>query len=170
MKRASVSLRIPERLYQAARRYAEAHDQTTYRVLNTAIEHGLTDLLTQGAPAGGAPCSEIADALAELDVKAERLARRLDRILHVASAAYAFSGAESVGFVENTAHTGGTLTLTNGANRLNLALFAQYTAAAFQLSGDGHGGTLITYAPAPAAAEGTLALTVAHHRGAAALQ
>ena len=91
MKRASVSLRIPERLYQAARRYAEAHDQTTYRVLNTAIEHGLADLLTQGARASsGAPSSEIADALAELDVKAERLARGLDRILHVASAAYAF--------------------------------------------------------------------------------
>jgi len=90
MKRAAISLRIPEGLYQAARRYGEAHDLTTYRVLSAAVERGLADLLTQAAPASGAPNSEIADMLAELDVATKRLDRRLDRILHVASAAYAF--------------------------------------------------------------------------------
>jgi autotransporter passenger strand-loop-strand repeat protein len=59
----------------------------------------------------------------------------------------AFSGADTVKFVENAAKTGGTLTVTAGGIKPVLNLFGQYVAAGFSLSTDGIGGTDVHYKP-----------------------
>ncbi len=70
------------------------------------------------------------------------------REIDIDNSAFKFGKGETLSFVENAAKTGGTLALKNGANRLVLHLFGQYVAQGFNHSGDGHGGTLITYQPA----------------------
>ncbi len=61
------------------------------------------------------------------------------------NAAFKFGKGETLTFVENAAKTEGTLVLKNGDNRLALHLFGQYIAQGFQLSSDGHRGSLISY-------------------------
>jgi autotransporter passenger strand-loop-strand repeat protein len=50
----------------------------------------------------------------------------------------------TLGFTENAANTGGTLTVSDGSHVATLALLGQYMASSFALSSDGHGGTLVT--------------------------
>jgi autotransporter passenger strand-loop-strand repeat protein/uncharacterized repeat protein (TIGR03803 family) len=50
----------------------------------------------------------------------------------------------TLGYTQNAANTGGTLTVSDGSHVASLALLGQYTAAAFALTSDGHGGTLVT--------------------------
>jgi len=73
-------------------------------------------------------------------------------VLDLRSPPFAYSKSETLGFVENTAKTGGVMTVTDGAHNLKLTLFGQYVAAGFEMASDGHGGTAITYA-APKNAE-----------------
>lgn len=65
--------------------------------------------------------------------------------IDIDNADFRFGKGETLSFVENAAKTEGTLALKNGDNRLALHLFGQFVAQGFQLSSDGHGGTLITY-------------------------
>jgi hypothetical protein len=60
---------------------------------------------------------------------------------------FAFSAAEKLHFAENAAKTAGTLVVTDGAMRLALTLFGQFTAAGFSVKTDGHSGSIITYTP-----------------------
>jgi hypothetical protein len=62
-----------------------------------------------------------------------------------------FSRGGTVQFVENAAHTSGTLTVTEGGTKQTLTLFGQYVAAGFSLSKDANGGTDISYKPMSAA-------------------
>ena len=62
-----------------------------------------------------------------------------------------FTSSGTVSFVENPAHTSGTLTVTEGGAKQTLTLFGQYVAAGFSLSTDAGGGTEITYKPISAA-------------------
>jgi hypothetical protein len=57
--------------------------------------------------------------------------------------------------------SGGVLTVTDGSQVAKILLFGQFAAAGFQLNTDDGGGTLITYAPTPAAHP--LDLAAAHH-------
>jgi autotransporter passenger strand-loop-strand repeat protein len=66
-------------------------------------------------------------------------------------ATLAFGSAAKASFVENGAHTAGTLTVTDGALKRTVTLFGQYAAAGFSLSKDAAGGTDIHYAPVSAA-------------------
>ena len=61
-----------------------------------------------------------------------------------------FGAATTISYAGNA--SGGTLTVTDGAEVAKIALLGQYAAAGFHTASDGHGGTLITYAPAAAAA------------------
>jgi autotransporter passenger strand-loop-strand repeat protein len=54
------------------------------------------------------------------------------------------AGGTTFGYSENANNSGGTLTVSDGSNVATLALLGQYSASAFALSSDGHGGTLIT--------------------------
>jgi len=54
----------------------------------------------------------------------------------------------TLGYVANSNNTGGNLTVSDGTNTANLALFGQYTAASFAMATDGSGGTLIHDPPA----------------------
>jgi autotransporter passenger strand-loop-strand repeat protein len=60
-------------------------------------------------------------------------------------AGYRFGPSETLTFVENAAHTKGTLTVTSGTVKATVTLFGQYVAAGFNLSSDGDVGTVITY-------------------------
>ena len=60
------------------------------------------------------------------------------------------SASAQVGFAENTAGTGGVLTVGDGSHSANIALLGNYMASSFAAASDGHGGTLISEAPAAA--------------------
>jgi fibronectin-binding autotransporter adhesin len=68
-------------------------------------------------------------------------------------------------YVSNAAHTGGVLTISNGANSISMTLVGDYSNAHFAGSSDGGNGTLITLnanddAPAFAAADKSESATV----------
>jgi hypothetical protein len=44
-------------------------------------------------------------------------------------------------------NTSGTLTVSDGTHTTNLTLLGQYATAQFNLTSDGHGGTLVTDPP-----------------------
>jgi hypothetical protein len=56
-----------------------------------------------------------------------------------------FGAGTTLSFTGNA--TAGTLTVTKGALHASIALIGDYVAAGFHTSSDGHGGTLVTYAP-----------------------
>ncbi len=74
---------------------------------------------------------------------------------------FAFSAAEKLHFAENAAKTAGTLVVTDGAMRLALTLFGQFTAAGFSVKTDGHSGSIITYTPTATAT--AFQLAAPHH-------
>ena len=53
------------------------------------------------------------------------------------------SGVTHLGYVANSGNTGGTLTVTSGAQAISLNLMGQYVAGNFTLANDGAGGTLL---------------------------
>jgi hypothetical protein len=55
----------------------------------------------------------------------------------------------TLGYQENTAGTGGTLTISDGVHTASLALLGQYAAAGFKTTADGEGGAIVTYSEAP---------------------
>jgi hypothetical protein len=55
-----------------------------------------------------------------------------------------FGAGTTLAFSENAQHTGGTLTISDGSSVGQLTLLGQYSAGQFQLSSDGHGGTLVS--------------------------
>jgi hypothetical protein len=59
-----------------------------------------------------------------------------------------FGADTTLGYSANSANTGGTLTVSDGSHATSLALLGQYAAASFVMASDGHGGTMITDAPA----------------------
>jgi hypothetical protein len=59
----------------------------------------------------------------------------------------AFGANVTVAYAENAAGTGGTLTVSNGAQTASLALLGQYAAAGFQTATDPGTGTIVTYDP-----------------------
>jgi hypothetical protein len=60
----------------------------------------------------------------------------------------AFSGNTTPAYTPNGSNTGGTLTVTEGANSINIALIGSYMASSFVAQSDNHGGTLVTDPPA----------------------
>ncbi|HZZ87002.1 MAG TPA: hypothetical protein VFE13_01585, partial [Caulobacteraceae bacterium] len=64
----------------------------------------------------------------------------------------AFSSGETVSW--NQTGTSGTLTVRDGTQSASLVLKGSYVASEFQLSDDGHGGTLVADPPARAATRG----------------
>jgi large repetitive protein len=58
---------------------------------------------------------------------------------------FVFGTNTTLGFSENSAGTGGTLTVSDGAHTANLNLLGQYTAAGFADAAGQNGGALITY-------------------------
>jgi hypothetical protein len=59
----------------------------------------------------------------------------------------AYQGNSAPAYNATGANTG-TLTVTEGAGSINIALLGSYMASSFVASSDGHGGTLITDPPA----------------------
>ena len=58
----------------------------------------------------------------------------------------AFNGQTRFAYSSNAAHTGGTLTVSDGVHTANLDLLGQYAAArAFESAGDQAGGAIVTY-------------------------
>lgn len=55
----------------------------------------------------------------------------------------AFSTTTSLNYVANSNNFGGTLTVSNGAGAVSLALVGHFSTSSFAISSDGHGGTLI---------------------------
>lgn len=53
----------------------------------------------------------------------------------------------TIGFAENKKGTAGTLTISDATQHADLLLLGQYAASGFRLSGNGHGGSLVTYTP-----------------------
>jgi hypothetical protein len=58
---------------------------------------------------------------------------------------FAFGASETRSFTENSAHTGGTLSVTDGSRHASLSLLGNYAAGDFALSGDGQGGTFVKF-------------------------
>ncbi len=58
----------------------------------------------------------------------------------------AFGAHTTLAYSENSADTGGTLTVTDGRHAASIALLGNHMAASFVAAADGHGGTLITEA------------------------
>jgi hypothetical protein len=58
-----------------------------------------------------------------------------------------FQGNTTPGYVPNGSNTGGTLSVTEGANTVNIALLGMYLASSFIASSDGHGGTSVIDPP-----------------------
>ncbi len=58
----------------------------------------------------------------------------------------AFGAQTTLAYSENTAGTGGTLTVSEGRHAAAIALIGSYIAGSFVLGADGHGGTLVTEA------------------------
>jgi hypothetical protein len=57
----------------------------------------------------------------------------------------AFGAGTAVSYVENQAGTGGTLSVTDGAHTVNVALLGQYSADGFTTAADDTSGTLLSY-------------------------
>jgi hypothetical protein len=66
-----------------------------------------------------------------------------------------FGANTTLGYTANSGNTGGTLTVSDGTHKANIALLGQYVAANFATSADGFGGTLIVNPP-PTALASTL--------------
>jgi autotransporter passenger strand-loop-strand repeat protein len=56
----------------------------------------------------------------------------------------AFGAQTTLAYAENSADTGGTLTVTDGRHAAAIALLGNYMAASFVTGADGHGGTLVS--------------------------
>ena len=73
----------------------------------------------------------------------------------------AFGPQTTLGYSPNSNNTGGTLSLTAGANSAHIALLGSYMASSFVMESDNHGGTMVV---ADAAQSGSQAqLTNPHH-------
>jgi len=55
-----------------------------------------------------------------------------------------FGDSTTLGYSENSDHSGGSLTVSDGTHAVALALLGQYMASSFVLSSDGHGGVSLT--------------------------
>ncbi|HEV2335207.1 MAG TPA: hypothetical protein VGS13_06910 [Stellaceae bacterium] len=75
----------------------------------------------------------------------------------------AFSTNDTLGFTENAAGTGGTLTLGDGTHTASLALLGQYAAAGFAIGADAEGAMLITYTPQSGSGAEQAMLTIPYH-------
>ncbi|MFI4948387.1 MAG: hypothetical protein ACHQC9_06265, partial [Alphaproteobacteria bacterium] len=75
----------------------------------------------------------------------------------------AFGSDDTLGYTENAAGTGGTLTLGDGTHTASLALLGQYAAAGFAIGADANGGTLVTYTPQSGGGAEQAMLTIPHH-------
>jgi len=60
-----------------------------------------------------------------------------------------FGATTTLAFSENNSHTGGTMTVSDGAHAATIALLGNYMASTLVTGADGHGGTLVTEAPQP---------------------
>ena len=58
---------------------------------------------------------------------------------------FAFGAGETRSFAENAAHTGGTLSVTDGSQHASLTLLGNYATGDFALSNDLHGGTFVKF-------------------------
>ena len=58
----------------------------------------------------------------------------------------AFGAQTTLAYSENSADTGGTLTVTDGCHAAAIALLGNHMAGSFVTTADGHGGTLVTQA------------------------
>ena len=58
----------------------------------------------------------------------------------------AFGAQTTLAYSQNSADTGGTLTVTDGRHAAAIALLGNYMAGSFVAAADGHGGTLVTEA------------------------
>ena len=52
-----------------------------------------------------------------------------------------FAANATLGYSENSSHTGGSLTVSDGTQMAKVALLGQYIAGSFVTAADGHGGT-----------------------------
>ena len=59
----------------------------------------------------------------------------------------AFGAHTTLAYSENSADTGGTLTVTDGRHAASIALLGNYMAGSFVTAADGHGGTLVNETP-----------------------
>ena len=57
----------------------------------------------------------------------------------------AFGAGTTAGYVENQAGTGGTLSVTDGAHTVNIALLGHYSADDFTVAADDTTGTLLSF-------------------------
>jgi trimeric autotransporter adhesin len=71
----------------------------------------------------------------------------------------AFGANETIGYSPNSNNTGGTLTVSNGTDTANIALFGQYAAAGFATTADSNGGTIVTYGSSQTASGQTPLIT-----------
>jgi hypothetical protein len=58
----------------------------------------------------------------------------------------AFDAQTTLGYLADSNQTGGTLSLTDGAQSAKIALLGNYMASSFAVASDNHGGTMITEA------------------------
>ena len=58
----------------------------------------------------------------------------------------AFDAQTTLGYLPNSNQTGGTLSLTDGAQSAKIALLGNYMASSFAVASDNHGGTMVTEA------------------------
>ena len=56
-----------------------------------------------------------------------------------------FGAHTTLGYSQNSAGTGGSLTISDGAHSATISLLGQYSAAGFQTASDQHGGAIVTY-------------------------
>jgi autotransporter passenger strand-loop-strand repeat protein len=68
-------------------------------------------------------------------------------------AGIAFNSNTTLAFSENSAGTGGTLTVSNGTQAASILLLGQYIAGNFSMANDGQGGTIVTDPPAMSAGD-----------------
>jgi autotransporter-associated beta strand protein len=69
-----------------------------------------------------------------------------------------FGARTTLGYSENSSGTGGTLTVSDGADAAAITLLGHYMASSFVTAADGHGGTLITEASQTASQQPLLTL------------
>jgi hypothetical protein len=58
---------------------------------------------------------------------------------------FAFGAGETRSFTDNSGHTGGTLSVTDGSRHAHLSLLGNYVTGDFALAADGHGGTFVKF-------------------------
>ena len=73
----------------------------------------------------------------------------------------AFREHTTLGYLQNSNGTGGTLTVTNGAHSVSIALMGHYMASSFASGSDSHGGTLVVAEAHQTASQALL--IAAHH-------